>query len=60
MTSTKRDSKNNPVSAPQLRQNSEKAENVTTDLLTRICQILDCQIGSICEVVTVATKKAIS
>ncbi|MGV0339835.1 helix-turn-helix domain-containing protein [Corynebacterium parakroppenstedtii] len=37
-----------------------KGRNVTTNMLVRICEILGCQIGNICEVVPVTTKKAIS
>lgn len=32
-------------------------ENVTTDVLLRICQVLDCQISDIAEVIPTATNK---
>lgn len=33
-----------------------KGSNVTTDILARICETLDCGIADICEVVPVTTK----
>lgn len=32
-------------------------DNVTTDVLLRICQVLDCQIGDIVEVIPANEKK---
>lgn len=35
----------------------EKRSNVTTDVLARICEVLDCDISDICEIVPTNQKE---